>query len=172
MLLSSGLRLRPGRAAPPRSAAKRSAIVSASAHAPLPAVGGAAAPFSFPAPLRGAAVRAVRVRASAQPRALVAAPPAPVATTGTAAGAVTSSLTVGVPKESADGERRCAATPDSVARLIKAGFSVKVESGLGVGSEISDAAYVAAGESLSRRRASANCAARGAGSRVASCRQH
>jgi NAD/NADP transhydrogenase alpha subunit len=57
-----------------------------------------------------------------------------------------SSLTIGFPKESHAEEKRAAAVPETVAKLVKAGFgAVVVESGLGLGSGIEDAAYVNAG---------------------------
>jgi hypothetical protein len=62
-----------------------------------------------------------------------------------------STLTVGIPKETLPSERRAAATPDSVARLCKAGYTVIVERGLGLGAEISDAAYEAAGARVGSR---------------------
>lgn len=40
-------------------------------------------------------------------------------------------ITVGIPKETADGETRVAATPDSVKRLVKSGFDVKIEEDAG-----------------------------------------
>ena len=40
-------------------------------------------------------------------------------------------LTAFVPRETHPGETRVAATPDTVARLIKAGFAVTVESQAG-----------------------------------------
>ena len=40
-----------------------------------------------------------------------------------------SELTIGVLKERTDGETRVSQTPDSVANLVKAGFTVLVESG-------------------------------------------
>ena len=55
---------------------------------------------------------------------------------------------VGFPKESATGERRVAATPESVKKLIAAGFAVAVERGAGVSAGIDDAAFEAAGASL------------------------
>lgn len=58
------------------------------------------------------------------------------------------SVRVGVPKESAAGERRVAATPESVKKLIAAGFAVTVERGAGAASGIEDAAFEAAGASL------------------------
>lgn len=42
-------------------------------------------------------------------------------------------LTIGVPKETADGERRVAQTPDTVGQLVKKGFAVSVQSGAGEG---------------------------------------
>ena len=57
-------------------------------------------------------------------------------------------MRVGVPRESAPGERRVAATPDSVKKLLGTGFTVTVERGAGVASGIDDAAFQEAGASL------------------------
>ena len=54
-------------------------------------------------------------------------------------------MKIGIPKESLDGEKRVAATPTTVAQLIKLGFSVVVESGAGKLSGFADEDYVAAG---------------------------
>jgi NAD(P) transhydrogenase subunit alpha len=51
---------------------------------------------------------------------------------------------VGIPKEIKPGERRVAATPETVGRLRKLGFDVLVETGAGVGASFNDAAYRAA----------------------------
>ena len=51
--------------------------------------------------------------------------------------------------ETVTGERRVAATPDSVARLTRAGFEVLVQSGAGAESGHGDAEYVAAGAAVS-----------------------
>ncbi len=51
------------------------------------------------------------------------------------------SLTIGVPRETAPGERRVALVPDDVRSLKKAGIAVLVESGAGVSSGFTDAAY-------------------------------
>ena len=59
-----------------------------------------------------------------------------------------SALTVGVPRETAPGERRVALTPDTVKRLTASGVTVKVESGAGLASGHDDAAYVAAGAQI------------------------
>ena len=56
-----------------------------------------------------------------------------------------SNLTVGVPKENFPLEKRVAASPESVERLIKPGFSVLVENGAGVNSFFSNADYEKAG---------------------------
>jgi len=56
-----------------------------------------------------------------------------------------SKLTVGVPKETFPLEKRVAATPDSVAKLVKPGFNVLVEEGAGASSYFHDADYEAAG---------------------------
>ena len=53
-----------------------------------------------------------------------------------------------MPKESAEGERRVAATAESVKKLIAAGFAVTVERGAGIASGIDDAAFEAAGAML------------------------
>jgi H+-translocating NAD(P) transhydrogenase subunit alpha len=51
-----------------------------------------------------------------------------------------------------DGERRVAATPDSVKRLAAAGLKVMVESGAGVGAHYADATYVEAGAEIADNR--------------------
>jgi H+-translocating NAD(P) transhydrogenase subunit alpha len=50
-----------------------------------------------------------------------------------------------VPRETAAGERRVAATPDSVGRLGKLGVEVTIEAGAGDEARLDDAAYTAAG---------------------------
>ena len=59
-----------------------------------------------------------------------------------------SNVLIGVPKEIHDGERRVAATPDTVLKLKKLGFDVAVESGAGAGINASDAEYQEAGASI------------------------
>jgi len=63
-------------------------------------------------------------------------------------GAPVSGLRVLVPRERAEGERRVAATPDTVALLGAAGASVAVERGAGAAARFPDAAYEAAGALL------------------------
>ncbi len=58
-------------------------------------------------------------------------------------------MRVGVPRESAPGERRVALVPDAVRRLTKDGLEVAVESGAGESAGFADAEYVDAGASLS-----------------------
>jgi H+-translocating NAD(P) transhydrogenase subunit alpha len=70
-------------------------------------------------------------------------------------GQTASSLIVGVPRETAPGERRVAMTPDTVKRLTAAGVVVKVESGAGLASGHSDDAYVAAGATIAADAAEA-----------------
>lgn len=55
---------------------------------------------------------------------------------------------IGIPKESAAGERRVAATPATVGKLLKLGFDVQIESGAGVAAHLRDADYVEAGATL------------------------
>ena len=62
-------------------------------------------------------------------------------------------MKVGVPKESLPGERRVAATPESVKKLLKLGFEVVVERDAGLPAGFDDASYAAAGATV------AECAA-------------
>lgn len=55
---------------------------------------------------------------------------------------------IAVIRETAAGEQRVAATPETVRKLIALGATVAVEAGAGTGASISDAAYVAAGATL------------------------
>ena len=57
-------------------------------------------------------------------------------------------LTIGIPKERFPRERRVAATPESVARLVSPGFNVQLESQAGAASYFSDADYAAAGATI------------------------
>ena len=57
-------------------------------------------------------------------------------------------MRLGVPRELKEGERRVAASPDSVARLVKLGFEVVVEAGAGQEASLTDAAYEEAGASI------------------------
>jgi len=54
-------------------------------------------------------------------------------------------MKLAVPREIRPGERRVAATPDTVARLIKLGFEVNIESEAGTGAAFADEDYQAAG---------------------------
>lgn len=57
-----------------------------------------------------------------------------------------------IPTETWPGERRVAATPESVSRLQKLGFSVAIESGAGVRAGFLDKAYTASGASVVAER--------------------
>lgn len=57
-------------------------------------------------------------------------------------------MRIGVPKETAAGEKRVATVPDVVAKLIKLGFSVAVESGAGDAANFADDTYRAAGADI------------------------
>ncbi len=54
-------------------------------------------------------------------------------------------LVIGVPKETAAGEKRVASVPEVVEKLIKLGFAVAVQSGAGDAANCSDDSYRAAG---------------------------
>jgi len=55
---------------------------------------------------------------------------------------------IGIPRETAVGEKRVATVPEVVERLIKLGFAVKVESGAGEAANFSDDSYRAAGAGI------------------------
>ena len=57
-------------------------------------------------------------------------------------------MRIGVPRETAPGERRVALVPDVAARLVKAGFEVVVERGAGEAAACTDDAYRAAGAAV------------------------
>lgn len=57
-------------------------------------------------------------------------------------------LTVGVPKEIFQNERRVALSPAGVQALIKQGFNVVVESGAGESSKFGDEQYAQAGATI------------------------
>lgn len=61
-------------------------------------------------------------------------------------------ITIGIPKESRDGERRVAVTPEVVKRYRKRGVRVWVEAGAGAGANIVDGAFEAAGAALVDRQ--------------------
>ena len=63
-------------------------------------------------------------------------------------GQTASSLIVGVPRETAPGERRVALTPDVVKRLTASGVVVEIERGAGLASGHADEAYEAAGATI------------------------
>jgi H+-translocating NAD(P) transhydrogenase subunit alpha len=57
-------------------------------------------------------------------------------------------MRIGVPKETAEGERRVALVPDVVRRLSGAGHEVVIEAGAGAGAGVPDADYTEAGGSV------------------------
>ena len=57
-------------------------------------------------------------------------------------------MKIAVPYERAPGERRVALVPDTVAKFVKAGLTVAVESGAGASAGFIDAAYVTAGAAI------------------------
>ncbi len=57
-------------------------------------------------------------------------------------------MLAGIPKETAPRERRVAATPDSVKRLLAMGFEVRVEPDVGTAAGYTDAAYAEAGAAM------------------------
>ena len=57
-------------------------------------------------------------------------------------------MLIGVPKETAAGEKRVATVPDVVEKLVKLGFSVAVEAGAGDAANFADDTYRAAGATV------------------------
>ncbi|HYL19147.1 MAG TPA: NAD(P)(+) transhydrogenase (Re/Si-specific) subunit alpha, partial [Burkholderiales bacterium] len=57
-------------------------------------------------------------------------------------------MKIGVPKEVHAGERRVAATPESIEQLAKLGYQVAVEAGAGAAAQFSDDAYRKAGAEI------------------------
>src|SRR5919202_1505702 len=57
-------------------------------------------------------------------------------------------MRIGVPKETAPGERRIALVPDSVSRLVKAGHEVVLQRGAGESAFYPDREYASAGASF------------------------
>lgn len=64
-------------------------------------------------------------------------------------------MKLAVPKERLPGEKRVAASPESVKKLIGLGFDVSVETGAGVDASFLDDAYEAAGAKIVKKRADA-----------------
>jgi NAD(P) transhydrogenase subunit alpha len=56
--------------------------------------------------------------------------------------------TIFIPKETVPGETRVAAVPETVKKLVKAGYTVKIEKGAGAGSHFPDSAYQKAGATI------------------------
>ncbi len=63
-------------------------------------------------------------------------------------------MKIGVPGETAPGERRVALIPETVGRLVKSGHAVQVESGAGTDSGYPDSAFEAAGATIAKDAAS------------------
>ena len=61
-------------------------------------------------------------------------------------------MNIGVLREARAGETRVAATPATVAQLLKLGYDVVVEAGAGAASSVSDRAYIEAGASIGEMR--------------------
>jgi NAD(P) transhydrogenase subunit alpha len=68
-------------------------------------------------------------------------------------------MRIAVPRETAEGERRVALSPEHVARLTKQGHAIQVEHGAGAAAYLPDEAYAAAGATLAGGHASATAGA-------------
>ena len=61
-------------------------------------------------------------------------------------------MLIGVPRETAAGETRVAATPETAKKLKAQGHTMRVESGAGVAASVTDEAYAAVGRRDRRPR--------------------
>ena len=66
-------------------------------------------------------------------------------------------MKLGIPRESLPDERRVAATPDSVKKLVKLGFDVVVEHDAGLAAGFDDASYTEAGAVMGDRARAWSC---------------
>ena len=66
-------------------------------------------------------------------------------------------MLIGVPRETAAGETRVAATPETVKKLKAQGHTLRVESGAGVAASVTDAAYEAAGAEITDAAGAFGC---------------
>jgi len=66
-------------------------------------------------------------------------------------------MQIGVPRETAAGETRVAATPETAKKLAALGHTVRVESGAGVAASAIDAAYSAVGAEITDRAGAFGC---------------
>jgi NAD(P) transhydrogenase subunit alpha len=66
-------------------------------------------------------------------------------------------MQIGVPRETAAGETRVAATPETVKKLAALGHTVRVESGAGVAASAIDSAYSAVGAEVTDRAGAFGC---------------
>ena len=66
-------------------------------------------------------------------------------------------MLIGIPRETAAGETRVAATPETVKKLKAQGHTLRVESGAGVAASVTDAAYTAAGAEITDAAGAFGC---------------
>jgi len=66
-------------------------------------------------------------------------------------------MLIGVPRETAAGETRVAATPETAKKLAALGHGLRIESGAGVAASAIDAAYTAAGAEITDRAGAFGC---------------
>ncbi len=66
-------------------------------------------------------------------------------------------MLIGIPAETAAGETRVAATPETVKKLKAQGHTLRIQSGAGVAASVTDAAYVAAGGEITDAAGALGC---------------
>ena len=66
-------------------------------------------------------------------------------------------MLIGIPRETAPGETRVAATPETVKKLKAQGHSLRVQSAAGLNASATDEAYVAAGAEITDAAGALGC---------------
>ncbi|MEO6409437.1 MAG: Re/Si-specific NAD(P)(+) transhydrogenase subunit alpha [Burkholderiaceae bacterium] len=66
-------------------------------------------------------------------------------------------MLIGVPRETAGGETRVAATPETVKKLTAQGHTLRIESGAGIAASVTDAAFEAAGAQITDAAGALGC---------------
>ena len=66
-------------------------------------------------------------------------------------------MQIGVPRETAPGETRVAATPETVKKLTAQGHTLRIESGAGLAASVTDAAFEAAGAQITDAAGALGC---------------
>ena len=66
-------------------------------------------------------------------------------------------MSIGIPRETLDGETRVAVTPETAKKLKAQGHTLKIQSGAGIGAAVTDEAYLAAGAEITDAAGALGC---------------